>query len=303
MIKQPSIDVIIPSYNSKKTIVKCLDSVLNQSYKRPYKVIVVDSSNDGTDKLIKTRYTSVKLIHFNEKVFPGKARNIGLKYTTADYVAFTDTDCIVDYYWLEQITESFRTANYDAVGGSILNGTQESIVGTLGYLNEFSFYMPGINSGPVTATATANVTYRRNIFSEYQFIENSFAGEDTVFHWVLVNNGSTLFFNSKIKVTHINKKYFFHVVKHQKEIGKGAAIARVIMKKDMILAHFPLLCLIFLPWIRLLRMKSRLFIYENKLFWKTFLFFPISYIIAFSWSWGFYQTMIKHKKTTSIKTN
>ena len=137
----PSISIIIPSYNSKKTIMQCLNSVLNQSYKGIDQVIVVDSSDDGTDEVIKDFFPSVKLIHLREKTLPGAARNIGAGATNSEYIAFTDTDCIVDYYWIENILHRMENGGHDAVGGVILNGTPESWSGTLGYLNEFTYVL------------------------------------------------------------------------------------------------------------------------------------------------------------------
>jgi len=293
-MKKPNlIDIIIPSYNSRNTIIECIRSVLNQSYKTPYKVIVVDSSSDGTDKIIAKYFPAVNLIHIEKKTFPGAARNVGVREAFSEYVAFTDTDCVVDYYWIERIIERMKSYNYDAVGGSILNGTPDSITGTLGYLNEFSSFMPAMKPGFVTATATANVCYKRKLFQNQQFIDSSFAGEDTVFHWTILENGGNLFFDPEIKVTHLNKTGLKNILKHQLRIGEGAGLARTVMKKDPVLVHYPILCILVLPWIRLLRMNKRIFLNDKKL-WKKMIYFPLSLLISYSWCIGFYR---------SIKTN
>ena len=152
---------------------QCLNSVLNQSYKKPYEVVVVDSSDDGTNEIIRLFFPTIKLIHLKRKTLPGHARNIGVRATNSDYIIFTDTDCIVDYYWIENILQVIKKTDYDVVGGIILNGTTESISGTLGYLNEFSFYLPGISSGRVDGLATANVCYKRKVFEKHEFIETT----------------------------------------------------------------------------------------------------------------------------------
>ena len=81
------------------------------------------------------------------------------------------------------------------VGGVILNGTPESLSGTLGYLSEFSHYLPEKKSGFVDAFATANTCYRRSIFNSHEFMETLPAAQDTVFHWSLIDNGKKLFFD------------------------------------------------------------------------------------------------------------
>ena len=289
----PSISIVIPSYNSKKTIIQCLNSVRNQSYKGPFKVIVVDSSDDGTDEIIKEFFPSVKLIHLGEKTLAGAARNIGVKATNSEYIAFTDTDCIVDHYWIDNILRRMENGDYDAVGGAILNGTPESWSGTLGYLNEFSFYLPQRKSRCVDALATANACYRRSIFNSHQFMKTLTAAQDTVFHWSLIDDGKKLFFDQSVKITHLNRKGFRTVLKHQRQLGAGAGLARILMKRDLFLVKYPILCISLLPWIRILRMYQRVFLHDKDLWRKVTLFFPLSLIIAYSWSLGFCKSLLK----------
>ena len=296
------ISVIIPSYNSEKTIALCLNSALNQSYKKPYEIIVVDSSDDGTDQIIKRMFPEVKLIHLNKKTLPGPARNVGTRATNSDYIAFTDSDCIIDYFWIESILHRIQNSSFDAVGGIILNGTPDSISGTLGYLNEFSLYLPGSKPGIVSGIATANVCYKKKVFDKQQFFQSHFAGEDTVFHWSIIDKGGKLFFDSAIKVTHINRKGFINNLKHQRRIGEGAGIARVIKKRDMILVRNPFLCILVLPWVRLLRIYRRIFLTDKNLWKKTILFFPLSMIIAYSWSLGFLHSILNYRRLICCHT-
>ena len=296
MKTHPSISIVIPSYNSKKTIIQCLNSVLNQSYEDVEKVVVVDSSDDGTDEIIKEFFPGVELIHLRERTLAGAARNIGVGATNSEYIAFTDTDCIVDHFWIENILRTMENRDIDVVGGAILNGTPESWSGTLGYLNEFSFYLPQIKSGFVDAFATANACYRRSIFNSHQFMETLPAAQDTVFHWFLIDGGKKLFFDQTVKITHMNRKGFMNVLKHQRQLGAGAGIARVIMKRDLFLVKYPIFSILLLPWVRVLRMYRRIFL-NDKTFWrKVILFFPISLIIAYSWSLGFCQSIVRYKK-------
>jgi glycosyltransferase involved in cell wall biosynthesis len=82
------ISVIIPSYNSERTIEKCLDSIEGQSYDGGYEVILVDSSADKTGDIVSAKYDKVKLIHLEEKTDPGTARNIGMREAKGGIYAF-----------------------------------------------------------------------------------------------------------------------------------------------------------------------------------------------------------------------
>lgn len=85
--------IIIPNYNSEKTIKKCLDSILQQTYK-DYEIIIVDDiSTDNSVKFIKEyKDKRIKLIELHKKAFNGGARNIGVRESTGEYILFLDCD-------------------------------------------------------------------------------------------------------------------------------------------------------------------------------------------------------------------
>lgn len=94
------LSIIIPVYNCKSTIERCLDSIFLQETTLKYEVILVnDGSLDGSEivinNLIKNR-ENVRLI--NQKNFgAGAARNNALKYATGKYLLFIDSDDYISY--------------------------------------------------------------------------------------------------------------------------------------------------------------------------------------------------------------
>lgn len=91
--------VIIPAYNSEKTIERALDSLKNQT--KPeliHEVIVVnDGSTDATKNKIeqykKGKGHDLNIILFNQKnAGVAAARNVGIRMATAEYLAFLDSD-------------------------------------------------------------------------------------------------------------------------------------------------------------------------------------------------------------------
>jgi glycosyltransferase involved in cell wall biosynthesis len=90
------VSVIIPAYNSSSTIVRALDSVVNQS-QSPLEIIVVnDASKDDTTQIVVdySRTSSIPLyLHdFASNQGPGAARNFGWDNAKGQYVAFLDAD-------------------------------------------------------------------------------------------------------------------------------------------------------------------------------------------------------------------
>jgi len=85
-----SVSVVIPLYNGEPWIKEALDSVLAQSLQPKEIVVVDDGSTDRSPDLVRM-YQGVKLVP-NEGKGSSMARNVGLRYVSASYVAFLDQD-------------------------------------------------------------------------------------------------------------------------------------------------------------------------------------------------------------------
>lgn len=106
------ISFIVPAYNARKTIKKCLDSILRQkNTKLEYEIIVVDDgSTDDTAEFIKKNYSS-KLLNIKIRLYSTKnhglssARNYGVKRAQGDYIIFVDSDDYLENTLLHDIEE------------------------------------------------------------------------------------------------------------------------------------------------------------------------------------------------------
>src|SRR5437879_13076895 len=132
---EPTLTVIVPCYNSERTIRQCLNSIISQRTSVEFDVIVVDSSSDQTAQIVEHEFPSVRLIKLKERAFAGVARNLGIRATRAPYCLMIDSDCVAEPDLIERAMARHREDNYAAVGGSLANGTPQSISGTLGYMN------------------------------------------------------------------------------------------------------------------------------------------------------------------------
>lgn len=111
-----NISVIIPTYNSSKTINLCLESIKNQTI-FPYEIIVVDDdSSDDTLKLIKDY--DLKILRNDLNRGPAYARNKGAKNATGDILFFIDSDIVIPKDAIEKIIEIFyKTPKLSCVCG------------------------------------------------------------------------------------------------------------------------------------------------------------------------------------------
>ena len=103
---EEKISVIIPVKNAEKTIKKCLDSVLNVDYPNFDVIVVDDGSTDNTPSILRGFGQGIRIIQARG-VGPSAARNEAAKVSDAQYLAFTDSDCIVERSWLRELRFGF----------------------------------------------------------------------------------------------------------------------------------------------------------------------------------------------------
>lgn len=85
------VSVIVTTYNSSTFIENCIDSLLNQSISNVEIIVVDDASTDNTLKILK-KYPSIKVIELNENRGTYYARNIGIEYSSGEFITFQDSD-------------------------------------------------------------------------------------------------------------------------------------------------------------------------------------------------------------------
>ncbi len=102
------ISIIIPCYNAEKTIKRCLESVISQTYKNIEIVIINDGSIDKTDSIIKKYINDNRIKYYNRSNHGiGKTRNFGIKEATGEYITFLDSD---DYLPNDAIDNLYKLA-------------------------------------------------------------------------------------------------------------------------------------------------------------------------------------------------
>ncbi|GHB21260.1 glycosyl transferase [Streptomyces viridiviolaceus] len=91
----PRFSVIIPCFKVQGFLRECLDSVLDQSYRDIEVIAVDDCSPDGCGAILDeyaARDERVRVLHLEENVGLGRARNAGMPHATGDYLFFLDSD-------------------------------------------------------------------------------------------------------------------------------------------------------------------------------------------------------------------
>jgi GT2 family glycosyltransferase len=285
----PRVSIIVPCYNSERTIRQCLAAILNQRSSVPFDVTVVDSSVDRTPHIVEQEFPSVRLIRLHKRTYAGAARNAGVRATTGQYCLMIDSDCIARDDLVERVVERHQEESYAAVGGSLSNGTPGSLSGLIGYLIEFKEFMPAAPKRLATSIPTANIAYRREALERYgYFDEDMWLAEDILFNWKLQKSGERILFDPEIEVTHLNRTGWWEVFSYQVSLGSLSAVAR---KRGGlpggILLRFPLLILV-MPVVRTVRAAQWLAAFDRRMLIWFLLIWPMYLVAAAFWSFGFF---------------
>lgn len=126
------LSIIIPVYNSKRYIIKCIDSI-KPVHILPIQIIIIDDgSTDGSNKLIKSIVDNDARIEFERTPNKGvsHARNLGLKRVKYKYVLFVDSDDMCDITNIERTIQEIDSIKYAILSYQVVdeNGNIEKSV-------------------------------------------------------------------------------------------------------------------------------------------------------------------------------
>lgn len=115
MTNNPIISIVVPVFNSKKTLRDCIESILSQTYHNLEIILVDDGSTDGSEKLVDDYAKSdkrVKAIHQKNQGLSG-ARNTGIKNATGKYITFVDSDDRIEPNMIKVLYETLIDSRSD----------------------------------------------------------------------------------------------------------------------------------------------------------------------------------------------
>ncbi|MBU2258681.1 MAG: glycosyltransferase, partial [Candidatus Omnitrophica bacterium] len=159
------VSIVIPSYNNSKFIVEAIKSIFNQSYPRDkFEIIIVDDgSTDDTrervDGMRKSGSVSLRYFYQNNKG-PAAARNLGIRNSRGEIIAFVDSDCVVSKTWLQEISRGYDNQRVAGIGGTIRGIDDNSII------NRYCVYVkikerPKMDKTGIVYLITANASFRK----------------------------------------------------------------------------------------------------------------------------------------------
>lgn len=112
------VSIIIPIYNVEQYLVKCLDSVVNQTYKNLEIICVNDCSPDNSSEILKeyaAKDNRIKIINHKKNGGLSAARNTGMDNATGEYIYFLDSDDWIDSDYIEKMVNKIIETDADIV--------------------------------------------------------------------------------------------------------------------------------------------------------------------------------------------
>jgi len=105
----PLVSVIIPNYNGVALLKGCLSSLIGASYPNVEFIMVDDASNDESERLVRERFPSVRVIRNPQNIGFSKASNLGIRAASGKYVILLNNDVEVEQGWLEPLVAEMES--------------------------------------------------------------------------------------------------------------------------------------------------------------------------------------------------
>jgi len=209
---QPLVSIIIPTWNRKDDLVRCLESVQKLDYKNKEVIIVDNASTDGTVSLLRELSLPVKVIRNPKNLGASLAKNQGARLSCGDFLWFLDSDTeILNNDCLRQMILILQNDPAIAmVGGDIieekgqrkykLSKAARFGMGTTELKKEDDFSLVEANF-----ITTANCLIRRDVFFQIGGFnpEYFYGGEDTDFSTRVIKKGHKAIVDYRTAVLHL----------------------------------------------------------------------------------------------------
>lgn len=182
------ISIIVPVYNVEKYLIRCVESILNQSYKEFELILIDDGSCDRSGEICDELAQTDNRIRVFHKCNGGaaSARNYGLELVNGEYLAYIDSDDYIERDYLEQLVQGIQ--GFDLViSGYYVEDTEGRVIKEFQCNEKKVFGNVEIKKACIDRVigdmnSPVCKLYRTSIAMKIRFDENMIIGEDSVFN-------------------------------------------------------------------------------------------------------------------------
>ena len=224
-----AVSVIIPAHNAEKYLPALLDSLSQQSVK-PAEIIVIDDYSIDSTKDIASDY-GAKTIKNSGKNGPAAARNLGIKSSTGEILAFIDADCISDKDWIKNIREELNAPKPIIIMGKVeipkstfLGDVMSSLGFPAGGHIGFENIWRVNREGKTDHISSCNFALRKETILKVGLFDETFpypGCEDVELSMRCVQKGIPIYYRKNVVIIHPPRKDLFSFIKWHISRGRG----------------------------------------------------------------------------------
>lgn len=215
--------VIIPTYKDWQSLQKCLASLTDMHFPlNDYEVLVVD--NDPIHKVPADLVpaSNVRILH---QPAPGSyaARNLAVGQARGEILAFTDSDCTIDPFWLANAVKYLEEGSIQRIAGNVVIFFNDPANKTMAELYESVFaFDQEKNVRLYKASITANFLVRKDLFLEVGLFDaNKRSGEDFGWNWRANEKVNGLIYGKDVIVRHPARKTLKEIGQKKRRVFGG----------------------------------------------------------------------------------
>lgn len=154
---------MIASHNAVRVIGRCLEALCAQEGATQLEILVADSSDDGTEQLVRERFPQVRLLHFAAALTVPELRAKAIEIAQGAVIAILDPYSIAAHDWAVATVASHQRRANPVIGGSVDKDPAmgSGLFAWALYFNEYGLFMPPVAQGSVAIVPGSNVSYKR----------------------------------------------------------------------------------------------------------------------------------------------
>jgi len=178
-VQHTSVDIVLPNYNSYPYLEATINSVINQTFENWKLLIVEGASNTETRGFLKKYidHPKISILWLEKNKGAGFSRNLAIKNSEAEYIAFLDSDDIWEKEKLSKQLTFMIENNYQFTYTNYTPFIKEKKLGEICPPKNFSFNKFVCN----TSIGTSTMIIKKNLIENIQFNEILGSNEDYLY--------------------------------------------------------------------------------------------------------------------------
>lgn len=276
------LSVVIVCIQGSISIKQTLESLVNQNTRNHLELLVLFDDRFKELFGLECDFPGVRFIHLSGQNSYAELRSQGVKQSTGRIVAVTESHCVPQSNWAENIIKQHQNP-YAAVGGSVEKLTPDTVLDWAIYFADYLRYMNPLREGSVSALTDLNVSYKRTALDKIASVWQTEFHENTV-HGELLKGGEILWISPNIVVQQKRNFSFRQAIQDRYTFGNILAKTRIEHATTSQRMKF-ILFSILIPFVQIARTITQV-LSKRRWLGKYLIAFPYLVLLAFVWGFG-----------------